>query len=241
MQLELRDYLNVLIKRWWVILLVVIGAAVAGLGYSLAQTPIYRAQVQMEAIPNRPDNGLVEYLIKSLPSYVTGLQSRDFVNSVLLNAQIGDAKADTVLGAMKVQAQPDLHVIVLTVDDKDPAKAAALANALADSYVLRKNAEAQTQQSDQKIFLQKVDTARPPEQPVSPNKKLNTAAAAVLGLVLGLLLAFGLEFADTTLKTADDVQRYLGLTTVGLIPAYKQRGPAAPLPARGVHAPETRS
>ena len=76
MQLELRDYFNVLIKRWWIILLVVIGAAAAGLGYSLAQTPIYRAQVQMEAIPNRPDNGLVEYLVKSLPSYVTGLQSR---------------------------------------------------------------------------------------------------------------------------------------------------------------------
>ena len=40
----------------------------------------------------------------------------------------------------------------------------------------------------------------------------------MLGLVLGLILAFALEFTDTTLKNADDVQRYLGLNTVGLIP-----------------------
>lgn len=223
MQLELRDYLNVLGKRWWLIALVVLGAAAAGFGYSRLQTPLYQVEVRLQLVPNRPDNGLIEFLRKNINSYATGLSSRDFVTGVLTAHQgaLDDLTPDMVLGRLKTQPQPDNQLVVMTVDDIDAPRVATLANALADAYVLQKDAEAQRSPSDQKIFLQKVDTARPPDRPYQPRTLLNTAAAALLGLVLGLLLAFGLEFADTTLKTGDDVQRFLGLNPVGLIPARK--------------------
>ncbi len=40
----------------------------------------------------------------------------------------------------------------------------------------------------------------------------------VLGLVVGLLLAFTLEAFDNSLKTPADVERFVGLTTLGAIP-----------------------
>ncbi len=56
-----------------------------------------------------------------------------------------------------------------------------------------------------------------PDQPYQPRPKLYAAAAGIFGLLLGLLLAVGLELLDTSLKTAGDIQRYVGITTVGII------------------------
>jgi capsular polysaccharide biosynthesis protein len=43
-------------------------------------------------------------------------------------------------------------------------------------------------------------------------------AGALLGLVLGILLAYVLEYLDDTLKNTGDVERFVGLTTLGAIP-----------------------
>jgi capsular polysaccharide biosynthesis protein len=51
-----------------------------------------------------------------------------------------------------------------------------------------------------------------------PQTRINVLAGFVLGLVLGLLLAFALEALDDSLKTPSDVERYVGLTTLGAIP-----------------------
>ena len=41
--MQLQDYINVLVKRWWVVLLVAASAAVAAYGFSKAQTPMFRS------------------------------------------------------------------------------------------------------------------------------------------------------------------------------------------------------
>jgi len=225
MQLDLRDYLNVLRKRWWLILLVAIGAAAGAYGYSKVQTPLYQATVVIQARANQNDNGLSEVLRKNLTSYTTGLSSEDFINSVLTDpanaGKLDDLGAVAVLDRIKTQALPDQNEIKMTVDDPSAQRAADLANAIAAAYTLQQNALEQKNPSDQKIFLYQIDTARPPTSPYQPRPLLNAGAAALLGLVLGLILAFALEFTDTSLKTADDVQRYLALNTVGLIPGHR--------------------
>ncbi len=222
MQLELRDYLNILTKRWWLILLVALGAGGGAYLYSRLQPNVYQASLQILAYPSRDDNGLIEALIKKLPSYAIGLQSLDFINAVLTDpankGTLDDLRASDVLARMKVQVQPDTHTLQMTMDAPSGRQAADLANAVASAYADQQNALAQSSQSSDKIFLRQVDTARPPSQPYQPRPLLTAAAGGVLGLVLGLLLAFALEFTDTSLRTSDDVQRFLVLHTVGVIP-----------------------
>jgi polysaccharide biosynthesis transport protein len=67
-----------------------------------------------------------------------------------------------------------------------------------------------------------VDSAEPPTKPVKPTIPLNLGLAAILGLGLGMCAAFLQERLDDTLKGTEDVERLLGLTTVGLIPAVTQ-------------------
>jgi succinoglycan biosynthesis transport protein ExoP len=71
-----------------------------------------------------------------------------------------------------------------------------------------------------------VDTAKVPRSPHSPNKPLNLSLALAIGLMLGTGLAFFIEFLDSSVKTPDDVDRYIKLPSLGVIPALGSVGSA---------------
>jgi len=57
-----------------------------------------------------------------------------------------------------------------------------------------------------------------PQVPVKPRKKLNLILSIIVGLVTGVGLAFLLEYLDQSLRTEEDVQRYLDLTVLAVVP-----------------------
>ena len=64
-----------------------------------------------------------------------------------------------------------------------------------------------------------IDTAYVPVNPIKPNKKLSLAIGGVLGIFLGLLIIFIVEYADRTLKEEEDVERISdGIPIIGRIP-----------------------
>lgn len=63
-----------------------------------------------------------------------------------------------------------------------------------------------------------IDTAEPNNRPVSPNLFMNVLLSIFVGLGAGVGLAYFIEYLDTSIKTADDVERLLGLPVLGLIP-----------------------
>jgi succinoglycan biosynthesis transport protein ExoP len=69
-----------------------------------------------------------------------------------------------------------------------------------------------------------VDRARVPVRPSSPNKRRNLALALILGLGGGVGLAFLFDFLDNSVKTSEDVERYAGLPTLGVVPKFSLEG-----------------
>ncbi len=63
-----------------------------------------------------------------------------------------------------------------------------------------------------------VDPAEPPIRPVSPNLLLNILLSLIIGLAAGVGLAYFIEYLDTSVKTVDDVEHYLSLPVLGVIP-----------------------
>ncbi|HTS11327.1 MAG TPA: polysaccharide biosynthesis tyrosine autokinase [Candidatus Limnocylindrales bacterium] len=76
-----------------------------------------------------------------------------------------------------------------------------------------------------------VDPAHPPKKPARPRILLNLSLAALLGLCLGTGVAFFQEHLDNTLKTTEDVERFLQLPALGAVPAVNGLSHG-----KGVHA-----
>lgn len=66
--------------------------------------------------------------------------------------------------------------------------------------------------------------SRLPKTPIGPQRLRNIILAMILSLVAGIGLAFLLDFLDDTLKSVEDVDRYLHLPALAMIPASRDRG-----------------
>ena len=63
-----------------------------------------------------------------------------------------------------------------------------------------------------------IDQAEVPGAPYKPNKKMNLLLAMVVGLFLGVGLAFFFEYLDNTIKTPEDVEQLMRLPSFGMVP-----------------------
>lgn len=77
-----------------------------------------------------------------------------------------------------------------------------------------------------------LDEATPPLAPIAPRKRLNVAIGAMLGVFLGLGAVFFLEYLDNTIRTPEDVEKYLGLSVLGVVPKMGDEGLAGNRGAR---------
>jgi polysaccharide biosynthesis transport protein len=77
-----------------------------------------------------------------------------------------------------------------------------------------------------------IDPAEPSFRAVRPNKKVIIPVAVVIGLAIGIGLAFFIEYLDTSVKTIDDVERALQAPVLGVIPqnvgSLLDEGPDSP-------------
>jgi len=217
MQLDPKQILDGLRRRWWLALIVALTAAAVAYLYSNAQPPVYEAQVTIAAKPVPPNSSLIDAIQKTLPTYAAEMESKDLIRRVVDDNQIPDVDPNTVV--VKTQARPSDNSIVMTVDHASGLIAAELAEGISNAFIEEQAAEnQQASASGESGLWVTTQAAAVPDQPYQPRPKLYAAAAGIFGLLLGLLLAVGLELLDTSLKTAGDIQRYVGITTVGIIP-----------------------
>ena len=71
-----------------------------------------------------------------------------------------------------------------------------------------------------------IEPATLPSAPIGPNRRLTILLAATIGLILAAGAAYLLEYMDDTLKSPDDVQKILALTTLGTVPYAAEVSPS---------------
>ena len=114
--------------------------------------------------------------------------------------------------AQSTSLKEKLVVYSLAKDDVDEAKR------IISALKLRVEQEQIEMQLPMESVVTVHDKAFPDLKPVRPNIYLNLGLGVVVGLVLGVGLAFFIEYLDTSVKTIDDVERALQAPVLAVIP-----------------------
>jgi capsular polysaccharide biosynthesis protein len=213
--MQLTDFVNVILKRWWVIALTTLAAAAAAYGVSKLLPDTYRSQAVYLALANQADNGLNIVLRNSMNSYRELVLQPDVLDQIS-QANGLDISGDQWMQDVNIQPRPDEQKIIIEVDAPTLDQSMAMADAVGERIVAEVNRINATLEGTARINVERIQQARLVS--IQPNTRINVLAGAILGFVVGLLLAFVLEYLDDTLKTSADVERFVGLTTLGAIP-----------------------
>ncbi len=239
--MRFQEYWKIL-SRWWPVLAVlVLTTAVASGLYSKLQTKIYRATSVISINSARFDYGQQMAAATLLSNYALQIRRPELVERVDTELKL-DLDPTVLRGHIKVVPTNESLSEQIDVDDSDPQRAALIATALAQAFVQEVTEKQQSLQAQERIEATLLEPATIPTAPNRPKTKVNVGVGALVGLILGMVVAFALESLDDTVKTADDVDAVLGLPVLGTIPRYgtgARRRMAGPTVQNG-RAPETK-
>lgn len=150
-----------------------------------------------------------------LASYAELLKSRPLAEKVVETEDLGISGAD-LASRIDTSIITNTRIIKLSVTDTDPKRAQRIANALASTFV---DEDLQDFGGRAGVQANVLELALEPMVPIKPKPLQNGLIGAVLGLVLGLSMAFLLEQFDTTLRSREDLERALApLPVLATIP-----------------------
>lgn len=211
-----REYLQIILKRKWLIGAMLALGLVAGIVLTMITTPLYRSSVKISVNPARPDYGTALTVNNLLSNFSLQLTTVRLAQQVVDQLRL-DIAPETLLGRVKVTPQQDNFMLLIEADNADARTAERIAATLASTFVNQYtagNAEAPRQD---RIDVSVLDTPEPAKL-YKPKWQINIPAAALGGLLLGVVLAFVLEYLDDTVKTTDDVERVMATAVLGAIP-----------------------
>lgn len=214
--MNLLDYIRIIWRRGWIILLLAAIAAVSAYFLSTRQQPIYRSTQKVLIQPSRNDLGLAEATIRLLNSYVVYLDSelvaRRVIDQLQLDMLPGELKSNVTIAADQLRL-----TVQIDVDLPDGDLANDVARVWGEQLVQFRNQQNQTVRREDRIDALLPDVSR--YSLLRPRPAINAAAGAVLGLLLGGMLVFALEYLESSvIRRRDDLERVLEMPVLASVP-----------------------
>lgn len=219
-EIDLRElFLIIWSKLWIIILIAVLSVSASGIISYFVLEPEYETFTTLmlsKPSTGSSNNETIQYndiLLnqKLVSTYGEIAKSRVVSNEVIENLGL-DLTPEALRNKVNVTLVKDTEIIKIVVNDNNPELAARIANETAQ--VFKKNVVEIMNIEN----VQVIDKAEVPINPVKPRPMLNMAIAGVLGVMASVFLVFVLEYMNNTVKTPSDIERYLELPVIGMIP-----------------------
>lgn len=220
MEIDLLDLFFYLKKKILIILAAFMLFAVAGAVVTTffmkdeytAKTRMYVLSRSNESSISSADYSTANYMIKDYEVLITGENvTREVIDRLDLKMDVSE-----LAGKISVSAIDNTRVLQIVVVDNKPQRAADIANCV------REVSGEQIKKIMDVDAVNLVYEAEVPTKKSGPSLTKNTAVAAILGAVVAIGVLVVIYLLDDTIRTDEDVTRYLGLGTLGVIPASKE-------------------
>ena len=225
--LSLKDVLGILRRRFWIVLVIVfVAVVVAALLSYVILPPVYQANTSLIVNERQnvaqPANGVNNDQIQAYRSlavtYAKIITSRAVLQDTIDTLRLPET-VKQLTGMTTVQVEGETEIIAVSVKDKDAIRAANIANTIANSFITQLPTLVNRVEN-----VSVIDRAVPVTDQVSPRPLLNIAVAFVASLMLGVLLAFLVDYFDDTVKTSDDIKKLFGLRVLAVVPDMNAKG-----------------
>jgi capsular polysaccharide biosynthesis protein len=221
--MELWEYVEVLLRWGWVILVVTALCTVASVGVVKLQTPRYTSSVELAVTPSRLEQVLSQAVVNLLRNYVSGIQSENMARRVIDRLSLNGADAAVLRRQIRAEANEAEYKIKIEVTDRDPVFAQRVAQETAQVFVEDVAAFALRQDPLDRLTATMLNGGAQPANRTWPRSKLLVVAGVGSGVTLGLLIALGLEWARVDIaKTPSEVEQWLGVAILGNIPVLEE-------------------
>lgn len=215
-EIDLREIFAVLWNKVWLILLCGLVAGAVGFCCSFfIMTPQYQSTTKVYILNKQNGNSItyndLQMGTQLTKDYKVLITSRDVLEEVIADCKLEESYK-SLAERVTVETISDTRIIAITVQDPNPVMAQTLADSIRDVAAehIKKVMDIEA--------VNVAEEANLPENPSGPSVKKWT----ILGVMVGICLCAGiilLRFLlDDTIKTSEDVEKYLGLSTLAMIP-----------------------
>ena len=242
--LALLQYVSILWRWSWLIVLCMTLAGAAAYFYSLQATPVYQASASLLINQARTGNSSADYNAlltgeRLAQTYAELIRKRPVLEAVISNLQL-PADADTLSKRVSIAPVRNTQLLNLTVEDSDPQRAADIANAIVRVFSQQNQAQQTNRYSDTQQRLER-ELAKVQADIDSTQASLVTLKASSVAVTeaernrLETLLAQYRSSYATLTKSLGDVQMAEAQSTDNLVVAEAARAepdPVRPQPLR---------
>lgn len=219
LEISLKDIFAIIREKIWLIVIITIGfTLIAGLISFFVIKPTYESKISVIVGKPQTTQDITSQqssatMYQNLLKTYSQIAQSDLVAQGALDKLHSNLTLEGIKGAITVTPQDETQILVISAKSKSSEEAFNIINAVTNSFI----------QSSKKVYptggdIQIMDKAIMPTVPTSPNKKLNMAVGFLLGLMISVGIVLLLEYSDNTIKTESDVDKYIDLPVLGVIP-----------------------
>lgn len=220
-EIDLLEILYLLTRRIWSILAVgVAGGLLTGLVTHYCITETYSSTSKLYILSSSTSiTSLADIQVGTslTKDYIQLVQSRPVVEEVIANLNL-NRTYEQVLKQMTFSNPSDTRILVITAEDADPV----LAKDIVDEFAKVASSNISNIMKTEEPSV--VELGYITNKPVSPNLLKNTLIGALLGMFIMSAVVVVFYIIDDTVKSSDDIEKYLDLNTLTSIPLLEDEG-----------------
>jgi polysaccharide biosynthesis transport protein len=231
--MEIRDYLQILRRRWLSALIVCLAVLLAVTVVTLSMTKKYTATTRLffavqgtESVTDLAQGST--YAEKQMTSYAQVATSPLVLDSVISKLELATT-ATELARTVSATVPTDTVIIEIGATSTDPSTAASIANSIGVELSRVAGTLAPPQASGSRaVKATTLARAEIPPAPSSPNIVRNLLIGLALGLLLGVGVALLRHGLDTKVRSESDVRALTDKTVLGVV-SYADELPKHPV------------